>query len=106
MALMTAALSYGITMAVKSDAALAPLVNTIAQPISLLSGVLLPLALAPAWLRSAATVNPFYWSVNGMRDLFNGQVGAQAVWEGLAVSAVLAAAAVAWSARLFAARVS
>ena len=106
MALMSAAVSYGITMAIKSDAALAPLVNTIAQPIALLSGVLLPIALAPSWLRSAATVNPFYWSVNGMRDLFNGQVDANGVWVGLGVSAVLTVAAVAWSARLFATRVS
>lgn len=106
MALMSAAVSYGITMAVKSDAALAPLVNTIAQPISLLSGVLLPLALAPAWLRGVATVNPFYWSVNGMRALFTGNSAAHSVWEGLAVSAVLAVAAIAWSARLFARRVS
>ena len=106
MALMTAALSYGLTMAIKSDAALPPLVNTIAQPISLLSGVLLPLALAPAWLRGVATVNPFYWSVNGMRALFTGDPGSHSVWEGLIVVAVLAAAAIAWSARLFARRVS
>lgn len=105
MALMSSAVSYGITMAIKSDAALAPLVNTIAQPISLLSGVLLPIALAPHWLRSAASANPFYWTVNGMRDLFSGQSGAHEVWEGLGVSAILTAAAVAWAARLFAQRV-
>jgi ABC-2 type transport system permease protein len=47
-ALMTSALSYGVALLVKSEDALAPLMNTVAQPILLLSGILLPLAFAPA----------------------------------------------------------
>ncbi len=105
LALMTSALSYGIALLVPSDSALAPVVNTIAQPIALLSGVLLPLALAPHWLQAAARWNPFYWAVEGMRALFSGHVGDSAVWQSLLIVAALTVAAVFWSARLFSTRV-
>ncbi|MFE9425638.1 ABC transporter permease [Kitasatospora sp. NPDC006697] len=105
LALMTSAISYGIALALPDDAAMAPVVNTIAQPIGLLSGVLLPLALAPMWLRTAAKWNPFYWAVEGMRALFSGHPGAGVVWQGLLIVAVMTTAAVAWSARLFSARI-
>ena len=105
LALMTSSLSYGIALLVRNDAALAPVVNTVAQPIALLSGVLLPLALAPEWLRSIARWNPFYWAVQGMRALFSGDGGAPAVWQSLAIVLVLTVLAVGWTARLFADRV-
>jgi ABC-2 type transport system permease protein len=101
LALMTSSVSYGIALLVKNDAALAPVVNTVAQPIALLSGVLLPLALAPEWLRSIARWNPFYWAVQGMRALFSGNGGASAVWESLLIVMVLTVLAVGWTARLF-----
>lgn len=106
MALMSAAISYAITMAVRSDGALGPLVNTISQPVALLSGVLLPIALAPGWLRAVADWNPFYWAVNGMRALFQGHIGDHSVWESLVIVAGLAIVAVGLSARQFATRVS
>ncbi|MFB9369691.1 ABC transporter permease [Kitasatospora sp. NPDC001664] len=105
LALMTSAVSFGIALLVRNDAALAPVVNTAAQPIALLSGVLLPLALAPQWLRSIAEWNPFYWAVEGMRSLFAGRIGDAVVWQSITVVAPLAALAVWWSARLFAERV-
>ncbi|GAA2506076.1 ABC transporter permease [Winogradskya humida] len=100
--LMTSAVSYGVALAVKSEDALAPLMNTVAQPVLLLSGILLPLTYAPGWLQGIADWNPFSWAVNGVRALFRGDLGAPAVWQGLAIMAVLAALAVAWAARLFA----
>ena len=106
MALASAAISYGVTMSIKSDAALAPVMNTVSQPLALLSGVLLPVALAPHWLRAIADWNPFYWAVTGMRDLFAGNIGDGAVWSGMGLTAVVMVAAVAWTARLFARQVS
>ena len=41
--LMTSAVSYGVALAVKSEDVLAPLMNTVAQRLFLLSGILLPL---------------------------------------------------------------
>ena len=100
--LMTSALSYGVALAVKSEDALAPLMNTVAQPVLLLSGILLPLTFAPGWLQGIADWNPFSWAVDGTRALFRGDLGSPDVWQGLIIMAVLAAAAVGWAAREFA----
>ncbi|MFG1776199.1 ABC transporter permease [Micromonospora sp. NPDC049051] len=101
-ALMTSAVSYGIALKVKSEDALAPLMNTVAQPVLLLSGILLPLTFAPGWLQGIAEWNPFSWAVDGTRALFAGQLGDDKVWQGLGIIAVLAAAGVVWAARQFA----
>jgi ABC-2 type transport system permease protein len=78
------------------------LMNTVAQPVLLLSGILLPLAFAPGWLQGVAKWNPFSWAVDGTRALFNGDIGNDRVWQGLTIIAVLAAAGVYWAARQFA----
>ncbi|RLK23572.1 ABC-2 type transport system permease protein [Micromonospora sp. M71_S20] len=101
-ALMTSAVSYGIALKVKSEDALAPLMNTVAQPVLLLSGILLPLTFAPGWLQGIAEWNPFSWAVDGTRALFAGELGDDKVWQGLGIIAVLAAAGVFWAARQFA----
>ncbi|MEU4779810.1 ABC transporter permease [Micromonospora sp. NPDC023633] len=101
-ALMTSAVSYGIALKVKSEDALAPLMNTVAQPVLLLSGILLPLTFAPGWLQGIAEWNPFSWAVDGTRALFAGDLGDDRVWQGLGIIAILAAAGVVWAARQFA----
>jgi ABC-2 type transport system permease protein len=101
LALMATVISYGIALQIRNEAALGPLINTVAQPVMLLAGVLLPLTLAPLWLRRVADWNPFYWATSGMRALFAGHVGDPAVWQGLVIVIGLTALAVAWSARLF-----
>ena len=99
--LMTSAVSYGVALLVKSEDALAPLMNTVAQPVLLLSGILLPLTFAPGWLQGVANWNPFSWAVDGVRALFRGDLGAPDVWQGLVIMAVLAVLAVLWAAREF-----
>jgi ABC-2 type transport system permease protein len=101
-AMMTSAVSYGVALRVKSEDALAPLMNTVAQPVFLLSGILLPLAFAPGWLRRIADWNPFSWAVDGTRALFAGNLGDDKVWQGLLIIAVLAVVSVIWAAREFA----
>lgn len=101
-AMMTSAVSYAVALKVKSEDALAPLMNTVAQPILLLSGILLPLVFAPAWLKRVAQWNPFSWAVDGTRALFAGDLSDDKVWQGLIIVAVLAVAAVWWAAREFA----
>jgi ABC-2 type transport system permease protein len=95
-------MSYGVALLVKSEDALAPLMNTVAQPVLLLSGILLPLTFAPGWLQGIANWNPFSWAVDGVRALFRGDLGSPDVWQGLVIMAVLAVAAVLWAAREFA----
>jgi ABC-2 type transport system permease protein len=101
-ALMTSAVSYAVSLRVKSEDALAPLMNTVAQPVLLLSGILLPLLYAPPWLRRVADWNPFAWAVDGSRALFAGDIGNDRVWQGLLITAILTVLAVFWAAREFA----
>jgi ABC-2 type transport system permease protein len=100
-ALMSTAISYAVTLLVRNEAALGPVINTVAQPVALLAGVLLPLALAPLWMRRIAAWNPFSWATNGMRALFNGDVANPAVWQSIVIVTVLAVVTVLLSARLF-----
>jgi ABC-2 type transport system permease protein len=100
-ALMSTAISYAVTLLVRNEAALGPVINTVAQPVALLAGVLLPLALAPLWIRRVAAWNPFSWATDGMRALFNGDVANHAVWQSIVIVTVLAVVTVLLSARLF-----
>jgi ABC-2 type transport system permease protein len=100
--LTSSAVSYGIALKVTDPNALGQVVNNIAQPLMLLSGTLLPLALAPLWLRRVSDVNPFSRAVVAMRALFAGHAGDASVWQSVALLAAVALAALAWSARLFA----
>jgi ABC-2 type transport system permease protein len=63
----------------------------------LLAGVLLPLAVAPLWLKRIADANPFYWGTAAMRSLFAGHPGQAVVWEGALVVGALMTAAIAWA---------
>lgn len=68
------AISYGVALALKSENAFAPLVNMFALPILLLSGILLPMTLAPAWLQIASEFNPIKHVVEGLRAVYRGEI--------------------------------
>ena len=89
--LMLSAASNAIALKLRSEDALAPLMNRVAQPLLLLSGILLPLAFAPVWLQRVADWNPFSWAVDGSRALFAGDPGNDSVWQALLILAVLTA---------------
>lgn len=99
--LMATAISYDLVLLIRNEGALGPTINTLSQPLALLAGVLLPLALAPLWMQSVAKWNPFAWATDGMRALFNGRVADPVVWQSVAIVGVLAAVTVVLSARLF-----
>ena len=101
MAMMAVTLSYGITLRARNEMTIGPIMTTISQPIMLLSGVLLPLTLAPLWLHRIAEWNPFYWATNGMRALFTGHAGDPVVWLSLTIVVLMAIFASTWSVRLF-----
>jgi len=102
LALMAVSVAYGLALQVRNEGALGPLLNTVVQPVMLLAGVLLPLTLAPLWLRRVADWNPFYWATNAMRALFAGHVSDRSVWLSLIIVLALTAFAMTWSVRLFA----
>jgi ABC-2 type transport system permease protein len=102
LSLMAVSVAYGVTMRLRNAAALGPIMSIVTQPVMLLSGVVLPLALAPLWMVRVADWNPFYWATNGMRALFAGNPAAYSVWLSLVIMVALTAIALAWSVRLFA----
>src|SRR5690606_4975235 len=91
-ALLGAAFSFisnAIGIATKSEDALAPLVNSLALPILLLSGILLPMTLAPAWLQAVANANPFKHIVEALRAVFLGRFDEAIVWIGVGLAVAL-----------------
>ncbi len=91
-----ASISYGFALIYKIEDPLAPTLNTITLPVSLLSGIILPLALAPLWLQDVSKINPFSYAVNASRALFAGNFQSIAIIEGFAVIGVLAILVFLW----------
>jgi ABC-2 type transport system permease protein len=84
------AVSYALALTLKSEDAFAPLLNAVVFPILLLSGILLPMSLAPGWLQGISDVNPFKHIVEGARSFFAGHYGTSTAWWGLGLTAALA----------------
>jgi ABC-2 type transport system permease protein len=99
--LVMAPLSYAAALALKSEDAFAPLVQGIVMPLLLLSGILLPMALAPDWLQFLSTVNPLTHAVDAVRALFNGQWGEPEIVIGTVVTGALAVVGVWVASRAF-----
>ncbi|WP_160050011.1 MULTISPECIES: ABC transporter permease [unclassified Nocardiopsis] len=93
-----ATLSYLTALAVRRTYVFAPVLQTVLMPLMLLSGVLLPMDLAPTWLYALSRANPVAYVVDAERALFAGEWGA-AVGTGWAVAVVLAVAALAAGSR-------
>jgi ABC-2 type transport system permease protein len=83
------AVSYALALTLKSEDAFAPLLNAVVFPILLLSGILLPMSLAPGWLQAISDVNPFKHIVEGARAFFAGDYGSSTAWWGLVLTAAL-----------------
>ena len=87
-------------MWIKSEDALAPLLNMVSVPVLLLSGILLPMQLAPGWLRTLAAINPFSHVVDASRAAFRGDTGSD-LTVGLLCAAGLAVVGLAVANRTF-----
>jgi ABC-2 type transport system permease protein len=94
--------SYTIALAVKSEDVLAPVINAVFLPVLLLSGILLPMTLAPTWLQWIAALNPFSHAVNAMRALFAGEIINGTVAFGLGLMVALCAVSLFFAGRAFA----
>ncbi|WP_067485769.1 ABC transporter permease [Actinomadura hibisca] len=95
------ALSYGLAMQVRTTPEFAALANTAVMPLMLLSGLLLPMTLAPGWLDGASRVVPFRYTVDAVRQVFLGHYATGTVAVGAAVTVALAALCLWASTRLF-----
>ncbi len=101
MVLIGVSISYVLAIFVPNQTVLINLTNGVTEPLALLAGVLIPLSVAPLWVRRVALWNPFAWGANGMRAIFQRHIGAHVVWQASIILAVLAAIAVLVSSRLF-----
>lgn len=99
--LAMSSLSYALALKVRSEDALGPLFNTFALPLLLLSGVLLPMSLAPGWLFALSRANPFVYLVDAERALFQGELVSPTVVVGVGVAIALTAVTVGWGIRTF-----
>jgi ABC-2 type transport system permease protein len=96
-----AAASYAVALLTGTEDAMASITNSLAVPLLLLSGILLPMTLAPLWLRYIANANPVKHIVDALRALFQGHVVNGTVGLGLLVGAALIAAGMAFGTRTF-----
>ncbi len=101
MVVVGVSISYILAIFVPNVNALVNLTNGVTEPLALLAGVLIPITVAPLWVRDVALWNPFAWGANGMREVFQGHLGAQVVWQASVILAGLAAIAVLVSSRAF-----
>ncbi|OLT34010.1 multidrug ABC transporter permease [Actinomadura sp. CNU-125] len=95
------ALSYGLAMNVRTPPEFAAVANTAVMPLMLVSGLLLPMSLAPGWLDGASRAVPFRYTVDAVRQAYLGNYGGGTVAVGAAVTLGFAALAFAAGARLF-----
>lgn len=93
--------SYAIALTIKDQSALAPMASAITIPLLLLSGVLLPLTLAPASIRTVAHANPFFYVVNAARALADGRLGNPDVLRAFVIVGALAVLSLLWATRRF-----
>ncbi len=94
-------LSIHPALAVRSEDGYAPIVFTATLPILLLSGVLLPMSIAPQWLQNVAAINPLLYAVDAARHIFLGNLGDPSVAKGVVILAVLSVVGVGIGARQF-----
>lgn len=91
--------SYLAALVAKHTYVFAPVLQTVIMPLMLLSGVLLPMDLAPGWLYTLSRFNPVAHVVDAQRALFAGDWGATA-GIGWAVAVALAVVVLALGARM------
>lgn len=96
-----ASASYSMGLILKDEDSFAPFVQGVSLPLLLLSGVLLPMALAPKWLQHVSDANPLTYVVDGTRSMFKGDLGDSAVVTSIVVTVVLTVVLAWWSARRF-----
>ncbi|MHC3472435.1 ABC transporter permease [Streptomyces sp. 7R007] len=103
-ALLTLALgslSYALALKVATPQEFAPAVNALTLPSMLLSGLMLPMTLAPAWLDVLSHLTPFRYLVDAVRDAYVGSYATDHMLYGLLVAVAFAAAAVTVGTRVF-----
>ncbi|MFC3575559.1 ABC transporter permease [Streptomyces yaanensis] len=96
-----ASLSYALAMKIHSPQEFGPAVNAMTMPSMLLSGLMLPMSLAPGWLDLLSHFMPFRYLVDAVRDAYIGSYTTAHMLYGVLVALGLAALAVTVGTRVF-----
>jgi len=94
-------LSYALGLLTREEFKFAPFLNMVLVPVLLLSGILLPMKVAPGWLLTLSRLNPLAHVVDAIRDAFLGRYFTLDVMGGMVAVAALAVGAVTLATRLF-----
>jgi ABC-2 type transport system permease protein len=94
-------LSYALAMKVRTPQEFGPVINAVSMPSMLLSGLMLPMALAPAWLDALSHFMPFRYLVDAVRDAYVGSYTTTTMLYGVLVAVGLAALSVTVGTRVF-----
>lgn len=97
----TSSFGNALGLILRDEDRLAPLVQGINLPVLLLSGVLLPMELAPNWLQTIAHLNPAFYVVEAGRLLVAGHIAEARVAEAYIFMVPLTVVTVAWATRAF-----
>jgi ABC-2 type transport system permease protein len=95
------ATSSALGLNLKQIGSLAAVVTGVQLPLTLLSGILLPLSLGPTWLRVLGHFSPMYYAVQASRSLSAGSVLNATVGVGFLVTGAAAALALWWGTRSY-----
>lgn len=96
-----ASLSYALALKVRTPQEFGPAINTLAMPSMLLSGLMLPMTLAPGWLDVLSHLMPFRYQVDAVRDAYTGEYATTTMLYGVLVAVGLAALSVTVGTRVF-----
>jgi ABC-2 type transport system permease protein len=99
--LITSSFGNALGVILKSEEQYAPLVHGINLPVLLLSGTLLPMSLAPNWLKMVAHFNPVYYVVEASRTLALGNIASLEVLYAFLALIPLSLLSLSWAANVF-----
>ena len=105
-AMLMASISYAAALLLRDENTFGAIVFSATLPLLLLSGVLLPMSLAPAWLQDVSAFNPLLYAVEAQRALFANQLSDVNVWKGFVAIGGLAAITSVMASRSFGRAVS
>lgn len=97
----TSSFGNALGLILKDEDRLSPIVQGINLPIILLSGMLLPMVLAPTWLQVIAHFNPAFYAVEAGRLLVAGHVFRAQVGEAFLFMVPMTVIVVAWATKAF-----
>ncbi|MFI9824306.1 ABC transporter permease [Streptomyces sp. NPDC052013] len=96
-----ASLSYALAMRMETPQGFGPAINALTMPSMLLSGLMLPMTLGPAWLDALSHLMPFRYLVDAVRDAYVGSYATAHMLYGTLVALAFAALAVTVGTRVF-----